>query len=1011
MTVIRKDRFLLGVGLMTMLLALVVVLQITGERETPVAKQGTLELADFSWTSHTIIPLDGEWEFYPEQLLSPQQIHLMRIKPIMMQVPGNWDEDVINQGYPMSGKGYGTYRLIVRNVPQGEQLAIAKRYVRFADTMYLDGQLMSRSGLPGTSAESYKPRNEPYTIYFHTEQADLEIVLQVANFDFRSGGIYNSIELGYASQIERRTMIQSGLELFIMGIVVIFGLLFFYLYLRLHRDRIQLLYALFFLGFAIIVVTNGERLLLQLVPGIPFEFAFKMKYAAVYGVSVVVSMITWKFAPGQGKTIRRCLQLPSALLALYVVLIVLSPFRVYSSIQEGMYIVNLLSYVLSFAVILHHYVMKKYESKSRSQLQLLIICIWLMLVNNVLGILVTWYPVSQILLNCTTLVILSVFAVLLIYQYVRAYDAMQQLTKQLQLSDKVKDEFLLLTSHELNSPLHSIIHLSRSLLGTSLRRTNEMEIRGKLQLIRNTAYRMSNLVNDLIDMSRFRDGNMKIAVGNVDLVSCLSLVTEVLGFLATGKGILMVRRLEPEARYVIADESRLLQVLYNLVYHMIGQHSHRELVFECERHQERVRIILRFEARTEQIARFGTEESPDLESMHNGSAGLSVAAELVSIMGGRLSVNDESESIQIELPSAADADMKNVIETAVSQEKHGEDLSGLPSGNVSAAILIATTDLVDMEHLNTLLSTEGFQVSFADSDMEVQSLLASGKLPDLVIVDAMLPSVTGYEVCKQIRLEFSQVDLPVLFINMRSTPADIEACIKAGGNDFITRPLDAGEILVRVHTLLGMKRLVKEAANNEMAFLRSQIKPHFLYNALGTIMSLCFTDGPRAGELLGSFSRYLRILFHLDNSEELIPLSKEMELIQAYVEIEQERFGSRLQVELNVDRSLYSCKVMPLLIEPLVENAIRHGVSKKIDGGTVRLFIQKCENQVQVVVEDDGVGMSPEQVESILDRSHAEQGIGLQNVQRRLKHLNGQAPVIQSEQGHGTKITIEFPYQ
>ncbi|MFJ2044923.1 histidine kinase [Paenibacillus taichungensis] len=995
---------------MTMLLALVVVLQIGGGRETPVAKQGTLELADFSWTSHTIIPLDGEWEFYPEQLLSPQQIHLTRIKPIIMQVPGNWDEAVINQGYPMSGKGYGTYRLIVRNVPQGEQLAIAKRYVRFADAMYLDGQLMSRSGLPGTSAGSYKPRNEPYTIYFHTEQAELEIVLQVANFDFRSGGIYNSIELGYASQIEKRTMIQSGLELFIMGIVVIFGLLFFYLYLRLHRDRIQLLYALFFLGFAVIVVTNGERLLLQLAPGIPFEFAFKMKYAAVYGVSVVVSMITWKLAPGLGQTIRRWLQLPSVLLALYVVLILISPFRVYSSIQEGMYSVNLLSYAVAFAVILHHYVMKKYESKSRAQLQLLITCIWLMLVNYVLGILVTWYPVSQILLNCTTLVILSVFAVLLIYQYVRAYDAMQQLTQQLQLSDKVKDEFLLLTSHELNSPLHSIIHLSRSLLGTSLRRTNETEIRSKLQLIRNTSYRMSNLVNDLIDMSRFRDGNMKIAVGTVDLVSCLSLVTEVLGFLATGKGIVMVRRLEPEARYVMADESRLLQVLYNLVYHMIGQHSHRELVFECERHHERVRIMLRFEARTEQITRLGTER-PDLESMHNSSAGLSVAAELVSMMGGQLSVNDAAESIQIELPSAEVAGMENVIETAVSQEKLGEDLSGLPSGNASAAILIATTDLVDMEHLNTLLSTEGFQVSFADSDMEVQSLLASGKLPDLVIVDAMLPAVTGYEVCKQIRLEFSQVDLPVLFINMRSTPADIEACIKAGGNDFITRPLDAGEILVRVHTLLGMKRLVKEAANNEMAFLRSQIKPHFLYNALGTIMSLCFTDGPRAGELLGSFSRYLRILFHLDNSEELIPLSKEMELIQAYVEIEQERFGSRLQVELDVDRSLYSCKVMPLLIEPLVENAIRHGVSKKIDGGTVRLYIQKYENRVQVVVEDDGVGMSPEQAASILDRSHTEQGIGLQNVQRRLKHLNGQAPVIQSEQGHGTKITFEFPYQ
>lgn len=292
MTVIRTDRFMLGIGLMTLLLALVVTWQISGGHEKPVARQGILDLAGMKWTSQSVIPLDGEWEFYPEQLLSPQQIHSMHDKPVMMQVPGNWDDERNNQGYPMKGKSYGTYRLIVQNVPQGELLAIAKRYVRFADAMYVDGKLMSRSGQPGTSATSYVPRNEPYTIYFHPERTEIEVVLQVANFDFRSGGIYNSMDLGPGSYMETRTIIQSGLELLIIGIVVIFGLLFLYLYIRLHRDGNQLLYALFFIGFALTVVTNGERLLLQLLPDIPFELAYKLKYMSVYGVSVIVSMIT-----------------------------------------------------------------------------------------------------------------------------------------------------------------------------------------------------------------------------------------------------------------------------------------------------------------------------------------------------------------------------------------------------------------------------------------------------------------------------------------------------------------------------------------------------------------------------------------------------------------------------------------------------------------------------------------------------------------------------------------------
>lgn len=199
----------------------------------------------------------------------------------------------------------------------------------------------------------------------------------------------------------------------------------------------------------------------------------------------------------------------------------------------------------------------------------------------------------------------------------------------------------------------------------------------------------------------------------------------------------------------------------------------------------------------------------------------------------------------LELPPAGDTDLSFLEAAAAEEMTVGEEKR--VEGMSSAHVLIATSDLVDLEQLNTLLSAEGFQLSFADNHSKVRSILAGGRLPDLVILDAMLPEITGYEMCRQIRMDSSQAELPVLFINMRSTPADIEACIQAGGNDFITRPLDAGEILVRIHMLLGMKQLVKQAANNEMAFLRSQIKPHFLYNALGTIMSLCFTDGPKAG--------------------------------------------------------------------------------------------------------------------------------------------------------------------
>ncbi|GAA3413310.1 ATP-binding protein [Paenibacillus hodogayensis] len=1010
MSFIRHDRFLQAFFALTLVIVLFVLHQAVSERHAPNAEQGVLDLKGWDLAKRGLFSLDGEWEFYPNRLLTPAEIANSGAKPVPIRVPGNWDDKRVNNGIDMPGQGYGTYRLVIRNVPEGVALAISKRYVRFADTIFVNGHLMESSGMPGISRETYVPRNVPYTVHFRSDGSDIDIVLQAANFDFRSGGIYNSILFGPKRPMDTQTMLQTGLELVTIGILLLFGLLFLYLFFRLHRDGLQLLYAFFFLGFAMVVFTNGERLLLQLFPELPFELAFKIKYVSVYAVPVLAFLIVVKIAAGR-KT-RIALQATSAIMLLYALLVVAAPFRIYSAVQELFYVMMLLGYATVSSVLLRQYVRGRYGKIDKPPFQLLLTSVWIMFLNSILSILNTWGQVSQTLLNGTTLVLLLAFAWLLVYQYVRAYDSMQRFAHKLQTADRMKDDFLRHTSHELNSPLHSIIHLSRSLLAAPVRRTNEADMREKLQLIRNTAYRMSNLVNDLIDVSRFKDGNLKVAQGPVDIASCLSAVVEVFGFLAAGKGIEMTRITEPEARYVLADESRLLQVLYSLVYDRIGLQSGGEIRFESRRHGDTVRIAIRHEGCSSGTA--ATAKDEPAEPMGGLGAGLSLAAELVRFMGGELAVREAESTLEIVLPSApvaAEETAAGVVVLADTSRESAPTPRMGETGKPAATIMLATTDLVDMEHMSSLLSTEGFHVTFAGSDAAVKSALAGRDRPDLLILDVLLPAATGYALCKQIRREFSQAELPILLIHSRSTPADVEASIAAGGNDFIARPLDAGEILVRVHTLLGMKRLVKEAADNEMAFLRSQIKPHFLYNALGTIMSLCYTDGPRAGELLGTFSRYLRILFHLDNTEATIPLSKEMELVQAYAEIERERFGPRLNVEFDIDRSLYRCRVLPLLIEPLVENAIRHGVSRKISGGTVRLTIVRHEELVKVVVKDDGVGMTPQQVRSLFEPGVPGQGIGLRNMVRRLKHLNGQAPVIESVPDEGTTITIQFPYQ
>lgn len=188
-----------------------------------------------------------------------------------------------------------------------------------------------------------------------------------------------------------------------------------------------------------------------------------------------------------------------------------------------------------------------------------------------------------------------------------------------------------------------------------------------------------------------------------------------------------------------------------------------------------------------------------------------------------------------------------------------------------------------------------------------------------------MPKMSGYEVCRKIRERYSLIDLPILIITAGSTMFDAEVGFEAGANDFVTKPFETKELCAKVHTLLSLKNFMDKALANEMAFLQSKIKSHFLYNALSTIMSFCYTDGEKAGELLGRLSEYLKKSFNIEDTVSSVSLKNELELTDAYVEIEKARFGERLKIIYNIGETLLHTRVLPLTIQPF----IRHGILPK----------------------------------------------------------------------------------
>lgn len=196
----------------------------------------------------------------------------------------------------------------------------------------------------------------------------------------------------------------------------------------------------------------------------------------------------------------------------------------------------------------------------------------------------------------------------------------------------------------------------------------------------------------------------------------------------------------------------------------------------------------------------------------------------------------------------------------------------------------------------------------------------------------------------------------------------------------------------------------------ELVALRAQISPHFVYNALTTIATFIRTDPNRARELLLDFADFTRYSFR--TAGEYTTLKDELANIERYYRLEKARFGNRLNIKLQVAPEVLPV-VMPFLaLQPLVENAVRHGLSGKPNGGTITITAENAGSECVIVVEDDGVGMDPSRLTEDLDDAHLSGAhVGLGNVDDRMRSVFGDdfGLVVDTAIGHGMKITLRVP--
>lgn len=218
-------------------------------------------------------------------------------------------------------------------------------------------------------------------------------------------------------------------------------------------------------------------------------------------------------------------------------------------------------------------------------------------------------------------------------------------------------------------------------------------------------------------------------------------------------------------------------------------------------------------------------------------------------------------------------------------------------------------------------------------------------------------------------------------------------------------------------------KLIEAKNEVELAYYQAQITPHFLYNAMSAIALYCSTEPEKASQLVMDLSYFLRTRFDFKQIDSLITISEELELIRAYINIEVVRYQERLNIDFDVESDLLNQLAPPLIMQPIIENAINHGIMKKVEGGHIYIKAKRTDQCCHIEIADDGIGIEQSLIEEIANletnfnaktidakMTFSRNGIGLVNIQERLLRSYGQGLKIKRNEMGGTTVSYCLPY-
>lgn len=775
-----------------------------GQKE---AEKGTFDLSGVNFIEEEIVTLDGEWEFFADQLIRPGEAPLSDVEPVYVDFNTKWKTLWADNEGPHQF-GHGTYRLDIHLPKEMPTMALLLPHLNTAYELYLNGKLIEECGKVGISEESSLPGWQHTTRTIELHPGENELLLLTSNYYHHVGGPSGYLKLGAEEDILFVRNFQIGSLLFLTGCLTIAAIFALGLFWFRPTDKSSLLFMGFALAYSHWGISADYHFAYSMFGDEVWEGLIRLQYIALGFAALFftyfIKLISDSYVPP------RLYHLVAGVSILMILISGTMDVAWFTRLLPLYFMFLAISFLLISLVAFDH--INIYHKLAWINVLGAIALMTVLANRTLVGFqLVGENPMINII---GSIVFVFTQAMVLAIRFGRTY---RESSVAALAAAKTRDEFLNTMSHELKTPMNAILGMTAFLERSDL----SGKQKEKLQAIRSSAETLLSLITDILSISEVGTGKIQLKKQTLDVESCVESAISLSSRHQKKEKVKLRVKLDSHIPDLLTgDNSRLKQILM----HLLGN------AFKFTEEGE-VRLVVKLLDDTPERVNLGFSVADSGTGMHKsisgkylevfkqgdignsrryGGAGigLSVVNNLVHMMGGELKMESKKNygtRIQFNIwLDKYDEEAAPQIHTIFEKNKVDTSLS----------ILYAEDNPVNQKLIEMMLGNLGFEIDIAENGKEALEM-SSKKYYNIIFMDIQMPQMDGIEATREIVSNSGPRPI-IIAVTANLEEVDKPKCFEAGMNDFLHKPVQQEELKLAIIKWQGMKKYLVDSGGDSV---------------------------------------------------------------------------------------------------------------------------------------------------------------------------------------------------